>query len=229
VCKWLGSTDTPSCHATNLPIVLREYPRIAKNKTKRSIIYTAVLNERSVHQLCSAPHSQVDIKIADMSNQLQCLWGLASILVKFSNTCYTALFNDAVKLAQQCFPTTRPWFPLFHNNDPDHAGCLPPRKNATNRQTDMDESIRCSSLMLEREEHLKSDKKSVSIMTTSHLKMGVEPTPKMLCISSTSQTTDDVQHSTHTVTTVTLKVLGGRSPVTIITGRLAILIFSCFL
>lgn len=37
-------------HATNLPVVLREYPRNAKNKTKRSIIYTAVLNERNMLQ-----------------------------------------------------------------------------------------------------------------------------------------------------------------------------------
>lgn len=150
-----GLTHTPSCHATNLPIVLREYPRIAKNKTKWSIIYTAVLNERSVHQLCSAPHSQVDIKTVDMSNQLQCLWGLASIMVNLSYTGYTALFNDAIKLAQQCFPAMRPWFLLLYNNDPEHACCQLPSKNMTNRQTDMDGSIRCSLLMLGHEKHLK--------------------------------------------------------------------------
>jgi hypothetical protein len=128
--------------------------------------------------------------------------------VNFHNVYYTALFNDAAKLAQQCFPTMRQWFPLLQNNVPYHAGCLPPRKNSPNRQTDMDESIRCSSLMLEHEEHLKSDKKTVSIMIISHLMMGVEPTPKTLYMSSTSQTMDDVQLSTHkemyTVTTITM-------------------------
>jgi hypothetical protein len=38
-----------------------------------------------------------------------------------------------------------------------HAGCLSLRKKtATDRQTDMDEPIRCSSLTLEREEHLQA-------------------------------------------------------------------------
>jgi hypothetical protein len=38
---------------------------------------------------------------------------------------------------------------------PSHAGWVPPaKKNTSDRQTDMDEPIRCSSLTLERQEHL---------------------------------------------------------------------------
>jgi hypothetical protein len=40
----------------------------------------------------------------------------------------------------------------MHNG---HVCCLHPRKNATDRQTDMVRPIRCSSLTLERKEHLK--------------------------------------------------------------------------
>jgi hypothetical protein len=32
-------------------------------------------------------------------------------------------------------------------------------------------------------------------MTTNHQKMGVEPIPKMLCVSNIPQTMDSVQHS----------------------------------
>jgi hypothetical protein len=36
-------------------------------------------------------------------------------------------------------------------------------------------------------------------MTTNHLKMGVEPTPEMSCISNIPQTVDNVQHSIHKI------------------------------
>jgi hypothetical protein len=42
--------------------------------------------------------------------------------------------------------------PLLRKNDPSHAGCLPPRKKATDRQTDRhDGLISSSSLTLERD------------------------------------------------------------------------------
>jgi hypothetical protein len=48
-------------------------------------------------------------------------------------------------VAQQYVPTMTP----------GHSGCLVPRENAAGRQTDMDGPMRCSSLTLEREEHIK--------------------------------------------------------------------------
>jgi hypothetical protein len=48
------------------------------------------------------------------------------------------------------------------SNDTAHAGCLVPRKNATDRQTDMDGPMKCSSLTLKREERLRTDEISGS-------------------------------------------------------------------
>jgi hypothetical protein len=37
---------------------------------------------------------------------------------------------------------------------------------------------------------------SFSIMTTNHLKLGIQPIPEMSCISNTSYTVSNVQHNT---------------------------------
>jgi hypothetical protein len=49
-----------------------------------------------------------------------------------------------IPLLQQCAPEMTPGY----------AGCLVPRKTATDRQTGMNRPIRCPSLMPEREENL---------------------------------------------------------------------------
>lgn len=43
-------------------------------------------------------------------------------------------------------------------------------------------------------------------MTTNHLKMGVEPAPKILCLSSIPQKMDNVQYNIHIVE-ILLKVI----------------------
>jgi hypothetical protein len=58
-------------------------------------------------------------------------------------------------VVHHCAPEMGPLFPLLSKDDLGHGGCLPPRKNVTDRQTDMDGPIRCSSLMLEHEEHIR--------------------------------------------------------------------------
>jgi hypothetical protein len=59
---------------------------------------------------------------------------------------------DVVK--DDATPPAGPCLSLLGNNDLDHAGCLPPKENMTDRETYMYVPITCSSLIPEREEHL---------------------------------------------------------------------------
>jgi hypothetical protein len=72
-----------------------------------------------------------------------------------------SVFLDS-HFARECVATMGPRFPLLHSNDPDHAGYLCPRKNVSDRQTDMEGPVRFSSFTLQREEHLIMERSCLS-------------------------------------------------------------------
>jgi hypothetical protein len=103
-------------------------------------------------------------------------WTVISLLLKRNNKCNNVIQGHCdnylgshscknvfkqlpwSSLLQQCAPTM-PLVSSCCDNVPTmttgHASCLVFRENATDRQTDMEKPIRCSSLMLKHKEHLK--------------------------------------------------------------------------